>query len=113
MRQAASSLDIRIHRGAAKTIYVKMKDTEGNPFDFTDMNVRMKVARSSSDSHSLFEVEGEVVCQPQDGQVRFVFTPGMTEDLDVRSYSITIMADDYVALQGRLGILPRNREAEE
>jgi len=113
MRQAASGLDVRIHRGAAKTVYVKLKDREGEPFDFTDMDVRLKVAQNPSDNHSLFEVDGEVVCQPQDGRVRFVFTPDMTEDLDVRSYSITIMTDDYVALQGRLGILPRNREAEE
>jgi len=112
-KELASRLDIKVHRGSKFTQYVQLHDSQGDPYDFTDMDVRLKIAYTWDDDNSILEIPGEIVCQPTDGQVRFHFSPETTESLDVIGYDATVMVDNYVALQGRLGILPRNPEVGE
>lgn len=109
----SSGVDVNVHRGSAKSVYVRIKDAAGDPLDLTYyMPVVMKIAHSWDDEYSFLAIEAELVCLPEDGEVVFYFLPAHTEDLPVKGYDMTIVAGDYTVLHGRFGVLPRNRPVE-
>lgn len=110
----AGNVDVRVHRGSRYSVYLRLKDAAGGPLDLTSyMPVKMKVAHKWTDEFSFLEIEASLVCLPEDGEVVFEILPEHTEDLPVKGYDMTIVADEYTVLHGRFGVLPRNRPVQE
>jgi len=109
-----NATELQVHRGSRYGFYVALKDADNEALDLTSYwPVVLKIADSWRDDYSFLEIEAELVCEPEDGEIVFNFLPEHTEDLSIRGYDMTIVADEYTVLHGRFGVLPRNRPAQE
>ena len=109
---ATYSLFALIHRETYRTLSFDIKNEVGLAYNLTGCDVLL-IMTTRHDEEIVLEKQGLIVNELL-GQVDFNFIPEDTADLAAVAYDTSVMVisdtDEWVAIQGRLGIVARVRE---
>lgn len=110
--QLARTTRYDLDRGSRHTLQAEVVDEEGNPWDLsTSGSIIFALFASYTDEDPVLAKEADVV-DAEGGKVKVEFFPEDTRDLIVGGYDFFLSVDDYLALQGRFGLLPGPRGGE-
>ena len=104
----SSTTTVNFYTGSEFVLRYQILNEEGDPVTLQGgEDITLYLATSYTDEELILEVPGTIYDQSE-AKVMFQFNPQDTKDMVSRAYDFTITVDDWVAHQGKIGLLPRN-----